>query len=178
MSMELKGQDLLVLFKQAAHPAQTLTYAALGEAVLLSASQVHRSVRRCLAAGLATSSGRGEWQAVRSALLEFAVHGVRYAFPATLGPVKRGIPTSFGAPPLSARISSPPGEAPVWAHPKGEVRGPSVSPICATAPNAALIDPKLYHLLALLDALRTGRARERELAKKLLAEAMGKADAA
>ena len=39
MSMELKGQDLLVLFKQAAHPAQTLTYAALGEAVLLSASQ-------------------------------------------------------------------------------------------------------------------------------------------
>jgi len=115
---------------------------------------------------------------VRSALPEFAVHGVRYAFPATLGPVKRGVATSFGAPPLASRISSAPGEAPVWAHPRGEVRGPSVSPICLSAPDAALIDPKLYQLLALLDALRTGRARERELAKKLLAEALGKADAA
>ena len=177
MNMELKGQDLLVLFKQAAHPAQALTYAALGEAVLLSASQVHRSVRRCLAAGLATSTGRGAWQAVRGALLEFAVHGVRYAFPATLGPVKRGVPTSFGAPPLASRISSAPGEAPVWAHPKGEVRGPSIAPIYVTAPDASLIDPKLYRLLALLDALRTGRARERELAKKLLAEALEKTDA-
>jgi hypothetical protein len=175
--MELKGQDLLVLLKRAAHPAQAFTYATLGEAVLLSASQVHRSVRRCLAAGLATSSGRGEWQTVRNALLEFAVHGVRYAFPATLGPVKRGIPTSFGAPPLSAKISSAPGEAPVWAHPKGEARGPTVSPICTTAPDAALIDQNLHQLLALLDALRMGRARERELAKKLLAEALEKVGA-
>jgi hypothetical protein len=73
MSRELKGQDLLVLLKQAAHPAQAFTYAALGEAVRLSASQVHRSVRRRLAAGLATSTRRGQWLAVRSALVEFAV---------------------------------------------------------------------------------------------------------
>ena len=77
--MELKPQDLLVLFKQVAQPAQAQTYAALGEAVQISASQAHRSVQRCLASGLAVSKGRGEWQTVRSALLEFAVHGVRYA---------------------------------------------------------------------------------------------------
>jgi hypothetical protein len=177
MTMELKGHDLLVLLKRAAHPTQAFTYAALGDAVHLGASQVHRSVRRCLIAGLAISTGRGQWQTVRSALVEFAVHGVRYAFPASLGPVKRGIPTSFGTLPLSARINSAPGEAPVWAHPKGAVRGPSVSPICSTAPDAALIDPKLHRLLALLDALRMGRARERELAKTLLTEALETADA-
>lgn len=171
--MELKPQDLLVLFKQVTQPSQARTYAALGDALQISASQAHRSVKRCLASGLAVSKGRGEWQAVRSALLEFAVHGVRYAFPATLGPSRRGIPTSFGTLPLSVHINSAAGEAPVWAHPSGKLKGPSVSPICPTAPEAALADLDLHKLLALLDALRIGRARERELAKKLLAEALG-----
>jgi hypothetical protein len=39
--------------------------------------------------------------------------------------------------------------------------GSRVSPVCVTALDAALIDPKLYRLLALLDALRMGRERER-----------------
>lgn len=176
--MELKPQDLLVLLKQVAQPAQVRTYAALGDAVKISASQAHRSVQRCLTSGLAVSKGRGEWQTVRSALLEFAVHGVRYAFPATLGPVKRGVATSFGALPLSLQINSAPGEAPVWPHPKGESKGPSLSPISPTAPDVALADPTLYKLLALLDALRVGRARERDLARKLLAEALGTQDVA
>lgn len=166
--MELKPQDLLVLFKQAAHPGRAWTYATLGEALQLSASQVHRSVQRCIAAGLAVSRARGEWKAVRSALIEFSVHGVRYAFPATLGPSRRGVPTSFGAAPLAAEINSAAGEAPVWAHAEGTVRGPSLSPLYRTAPDAALADPALHELLALVDALRTGRSRERSLAEKLL----------
>jgi hypothetical protein len=177
MPVELKPQDLLVMLKQAAHPQRVWTYATLGEALMMSASQVHRSVQRSLAAGLATSKARGEWQTVRAALVEFAVHGVRYAFPATLGAPRRGIPTSFGAPPLAAHISSAPGEAPVWAHPLGESKGPSLSPISRNAPDAALADPTLHRLLALLDALRTGRARERSLAKQLFGEALDEADA-
>ncbi len=176
--MELKPQDLLVLFKQVTQPAQARTYAALGEALQISASQAHRSVQRCLASGLAISRGRGEWQTVRSALLEFAVHGVRYAFPATLGPAKRGVATSFGALPLSSHINSTQGEAPVWPHPNGESKGPSLAPISPTAPDAARADPALHRLLALLDALRVARARERDLARKLLAEALGSTDAA
>ena len=168
--MELKPQDVLVLLKQVARPATVWTYAALAESLHLSASQVHRSVQRCLAAGLAVSKGRGEWLAVRSALLEFAVHGARYAFPALPGAPRRGIPTSFGTLPLSADIVGAAGDAPVWAHPLGEVRGPSLSPLCKTAPDAALADPALHELLALLDALRAGRSRERALAEKYLAE--------
>jgi hypothetical protein len=171
-TMELKPQDVLVLLKQVAHPAKIWTYAALAESLHLSASQAHRSVQRCLAAGLAVSKGRGEWQAVRSSLLEFAVHGVRYAFPPTQGAPRRGIPTSFGTPPLSADINSAPGDAPVWPHPLGAVRGPSLSPIYKTAPDAALADPALHEMLALLDALRVGRSRERALAEKYLAERM------
>ena len=166
--MELKSHDLLVLFKQVAHADQAWTYASLGDALQMSASQVHRSVRRCVAAGLAVEKARGDWQTVRRALLEFAVHGVRYAFPAALGTPTRGLPTAFGAPPLSNDISSAPGEAPVWPHAKGTARGPSLQPLFRGAPDAALLDPDLYALLALQDALRTGRARERDLATKHL----------
>lgn len=175
--MELKPQDLLVLFKRVAAPRSDWTYAGLGQALHLSASQVHRSVKRCLIAGLAVEHGRGDWQPVRGALCEFAVHGVRYAFPATLGAVKRGIPTSFGAPPLVLEISAAPGDAPVWPHPDGTARGPSLAPLSATAAQAALEDPALYELLSLLDALRVGRARERSLAAQHLRQRLEQANA-
>lgn len=168
--MELKPQELLVLFKVAAHPQRTWTYAELGESLHLSTGEAHASVKRAKIAGLATATEGNRWTPVRSALLEFAVHGARYAFPAIVGPMKRGVPTSYGTAPLSALINSSADSLPVWPHPQGSVRGPSLSPIYRTAPQAALADPVLHEWLALLDALRAGRARERELARKLLGE--------
>ncbi|HVZ46879.1 MAG TPA: hypothetical protein VHA82_23940 [Ramlibacter sp.] len=166
--MELKPQDLLVLLKVAAHPPRRWTYAALGEALAMSASEVHGSVKRAVASGLAVALSRGEWSPIRPSLLEFVLHGVRYIWPATPGPVKRGVPTSFGTDPLAKRLTTVPGEAPVWAHPAGRAKGPTLSPLYRTAPHAALADPALHRLLALLDALRTGRARERAMAAKLM----------
>ena len=166
--MDLKPQDLLVLLKAAAHPPQHWTYAALGEALALSASEAHASVKRAVACGLAVAPARGEWSPLRAQLLEFMQHGVRYVWPATPGPVKRGVPTAFGAEPLASSLTVAPGEAPVWAHASGSAKGPTLSPIYRTAPQAALADPALHRLLALLDALRTGRARERALAARLM----------
>lgn len=166
--MDLKPQDLLVLLKVAAHPPQRWTYAALGEALAMSASETHASVKRAVAAGLAVAPSSGEWSPVRPNLLEFLLHGARYVWPATPGPVKRGVPTAFGAEPLASQLAVAAGEAPVWAHPQGQVKGPTLSPLYRTAPQAALADPALHRLLALLDALRTGRARERALAAKLM----------
>ena len=56
----------------------------------------------------------------------------------------------------------------MWPYAYGESRGLSVIPLYKTVPEAALDDPSLYEYLALLDALRVGRSREQELAKKLL----------
>lgn len=167
-ALELKPQDLLVLLKVAAHPPQRWTYAALGGALAMSASEAHASVKRALASGLAVSPVRGAWSPMRPALLEFVLHGVRYVWPATAGPAKRGVPTSFGAEPLAGKVAAAAGEAPVWAHPTGSAKGPTLSPLYRTAPQAALADPALHRLLALLDALRTGRARERTLAAELM----------
>lgn len=176
--MELKSQDLLVLLKAAAHPGRRWTYAALAEALSMSVSEVHASVKRSTASGLAVVRGRGDWVPIAPALLEFAVHGARYVWPAVTGPVKRGVPTSFGVEPLASRLSVTAGEAPVWPHPAGSAKGPALGPLYRTAPEAALADPVLHRLLALLDALRVGRARERTLAADLLKQALEVADAA
>jgi len=177
MLMDLKPQDLLVLLKAAAHPPQHWTYAALGSALHMSASEAHASVKRAVASGLAVAPARGKWRPVRGNILEFVVHGVRYVWPATPGPVKRGIPTAFGTEPLASRLNAAPGEAPVWAYPTGVAKGPTLSPLYRTAPQAALADPALHRMLALVDALRTGRARERDLATQLLEAELMRADA-
>lgn len=174
--MELKPQDLLVLLKVAAHPPQRWTYAALGASLAMSASEAHACVKRAVASGLAVAPSRGEWSPVRPNLLEFLLHGARYAWPAIQGPVKRGVPTAFGAEPLASRLAVAPGEAPVWAHPEGQAKGPTLSPLYRTAPQAALADPALHRLLALLDAMRVGRARERSLAAKLMEAELMRSD--
>ena len=94
--------------------------------------------------------------------MEFLQYGLKYTFPIKPGPVVRGLPTSHSASPLKDEIQST--EAYVWPYAKGTVRGHSILPLHPSVPAAALKDEKLYALLALADALRVGRAREKELA--------------
>jgi hypothetical protein len=48
------------------------------------------------------------------------------------------------------------------------MRGVAFAPLYKMAPIAALRDPVLYEQLALIDAIRDGRARERQLAEQEL----------
>ena len=57
---------------------------------------------------------------------------------------------------------------PVWPDPDGEVRGESLAPLHKSVPYAAKNDAQLYALLALVDAIRGGSARERDAARKEL----------
>lgn len=103
----------------------------------------------------------------KSALLEFLIHGLRYVYPAERLGITRGVPTSYAAAPLNAQFSI--GELPpVWPHPEGTVRGEGLQPLYKSVPGAALRDPDLHAWLALVDAVRSGRAREREAATREL----------
>src|SRR5436189_151391 len=66
-------------------------------------------------------------------------------------------------PPLNQHFATSFEPPPVWPYADGSVRGTEFSPLYKNAPKAAS-DPKLYELLALVDAIRDGRAREREVA--------------
>jgi hypothetical protein len=86
----------------------------------------------------------------------------------------RGLPTAHSAAPLKGLLSGG-GDALVWADPEGTIRGESLAPLHPAAPFAARNDPRLYEALALLDAIRAGRARERNLARQKLAEVLADA---
>ena len=163
--MSLKPQDLLVLLKLAAQPEGDHSYPRLADALSMSASEVHASVRRAAQSGLLQLPAR---TVNRRALLEFLEHGVKYVFPAERGGVTRGLPTSHAAPPLSRHFRASSELPPVWADPEGTLRGEQLEPLYRSVPKAARADPELYEWLVLVDAVRAGRARERELAVKEL----------
>ena len=100
-------------------------------------------------------------------LAEFALHGAKYAFPAVKLPLVAGVPTSHSAPAF-AGVFAPGSTDFVWPHPNGTVRGVGIEPLHPAVPFAAMQDAKLYELLALFDALRVGKARERGMALERL----------
>jgi len=167
--MILKLQDVVILLKLVALGPQPWTYQRLAVELSISQSEAHAGVKRAVAARLMSNAGSGDGRPILPALEEFLLHGVRYAYPPERGELARGMPTGYAAPPLNAVIVQPDEPPPVWPYAEGSVRGYSLSPLYPTVPAAAARDPKLYELLALVDALRDGRARERNLAAKELA---------
>jgi DNA-binding Lrp family transcriptional regulator len=168
-----KPQDVVVALKLCLQSADR-SYADLGKALGMSASEVHAAVRRLVDARLIEP----ETKAVRrETLRNFLIHGVPHAFPAKLKEVTRGIPTAWGAPILAGKLSSAENLPPVWPDPEGRVQGSALSPLYSSVPHAARNDAELYALLALVDALRIGRARDRALAEKEITRRLNPAHA-
>lgn len=157
----LRPLDVLVVAKLAANPSFSAPiYHRLAESLLISKSAAHDAVRRAQAAKLLNE----DRTVVRKSVAELFVYGVRYFIPAELGPETRGVPTSHGVPPLFDHFGTRT-DAPVWPSAEGTARGPSVEPIYETVPKAIQMDTHLYMMLAMIDAIRIGRAREVALAK-------------
>ena len=171
--MILKPQDVVVLLKLVAQGDRGWTFQGLAVELSISQSEVHAAVKRAVAARLMTEAASATGRPVRAALLEFLVHGVKYAFAPERGELTRGVPTGYAAPPLDKVISGSSEPPPVWPYAEGKVRGYAFAPLYRTVPEAALRDPALYELLALVDAIRDGRARERSLARQALEKRLG-----
>jgi hypothetical protein len=168
--LALKPQDLVVVVRLAILRDDEPTFAKLADDLFMSASEVHAAVQRSITCHLLERE-YGSFSVNRASLNEFLLHGVRYAFPAMVGQVTRGLPTGVSAPPLSEHFEHAPGALPlVWPDAEGEVRGISIRPLYPSVPTACRADMRLYRALALLDALRGGAAREREMAGKMLLE--------
>lgn len=161
----LRPVDLVVAIQLAMEPGQL--YEALAETLNVSVSTAHKAVTRLTSARLAG----GDREVNRMALVEFLSHGVRYAFFAEPGADVRGVPTAHSAPPLAEEFVSD--EAYVWPSPRGTQRGAAVPPLYEGAAELPDRAPELYSALALVDAIRVGRARERKRAIEHLEELLG-----
>jgi len=167
--MVLKPQDLLVVLKLWVRRGETWTYQSLAQALDMSQAEVHGAAKRARLAGFLVAKELSATPNIL-ALREFLIHGARYAFPAQLGSLGLGIPTAHAAAPLKHELAVSLDPGPVWPHGEGTTIGLLLDPIYRSVPAAAQEDSRLYELLALLDALRVGRSRERQIAARLIEE--------
>ena len=169
----LRPQDVFVLLKLHAGDDPTVSVSRLAESLSMSQSDVHRALKRAQQSGLLSVEGSGtnphKRTVNRLALLEFLIHGVKYAYPPERGTVTRGVPTAWASRALKKKFKIASDDLPpVWPHPAGKTRGLEFSALWKTAPEATSGDDEFYELLALVDAIRGGRARERQVATREL----------
>ena len=165
--MMLKPQDLYVLLALLSRDGGAVTYPDLAAQTGLASSAVHGALKRAVTARLLMFQDRRP-VILKPARKDFILHGAMYAYPPVWGALNRGVPTGYAAPPLDAIIAPSGDPVPVWPSAAGTVRGLSLAPLYPSAPEAALRDAKLYALLVLFDAIRSGQARERNAARDLL----------
>lgn len=172
--MMLRPQDVVVLLKLCRYtPDSRPSYALIAKELKMSASEIHAAVQRLKKSRLLFGSELSEKPNLNAAE-EFLIHGVKYSFPAERGGLTRGMPTSYAAQPLSHLIDAGNEPIPVWADSYGKVRGIAIVPLYKTVPYAARLDKLLYERLALIDAIRDGRVRERKLAEQELKNSLNR----
>lgn len=152
----MRPQDVVILLKVVSMGEQPWRYSDIAQSLYMSQSEVAEALNRSMLARLVDKSKKKIYKA---SLLEFLIHGVKYVFPAQPGALVRGIPTAYSAKPLSDLIISEQ-EAFVWPSAVGNMRGQAIAPLYPSVIKAIRKDPDLYEMLALVDAIRVGNARE------------------
>jgi hypothetical protein len=161
--LALKPQDICIGLQLVLTPEAG--FRELADSVGLSLGETHNSVSRLDIARLVMPHRRA---AHIAPLLELIIHGVPYVFPAHLGSDVQGVPTAWSGPALRDQIHSP--VVVVWPSEHGMVRGNGIAPLYNHAAELPSHNPALYRWLTLVDAIRVGRARERELGRGMLEE--------
>ncbi|MTI30706.1 hypothetical protein E1171_07780 [Cytophagales bacterium RKSG123] len=155
----MRPQDIVILLKIAIYQGRPWLMKDIAYDLYISASEVSESINRSMMAGFIASDKK---RLMKQALLEFLQHGIKYVFPQRPGAVARGVATAYSATPLVEQLQSE--EPIVWSYAEGNIRGQTIEPLYPSVPKACLKDPKLYEVLALVEALRIGRIREQILA--------------
>lgn len=166
----IKPQDILILLKLCLWRDRAWRHVDLAAELGLSQTEISFALERCRHSGFLDSAKK---RVLRSSLMEFLEHGLKYIYPVQPGPICRGMPTAHSALPLAKRIVSDADDQYVWPWADGQVRGQGIMPLYESVPHAAQKDSQLHELLALVDALRVGRARERNIALEELEKRIG-----
>jgi hypothetical protein len=174
----MKSQDIVVLAKLLSYDKahKNWTQASLAQELCLSPSQINYAIKRLLTSRLLSPiKSESEWKPIPFIQLceEFLIHGFKFIFPPEFGSLTAGIPTAYAAPPLNKIIAAGDSPIPVWPTLTEDAeRGIELKPLhhCVPKSITKYPDPFFYQLLSLLDALRSGRARERNIGAEKISE--------
>lgn len=181
----LKPQDIVVLLKILSlmvlnkdHSHDYLSQNKLATLLCMSVSETNAGIKRLvqseLLAPVITNDPKNRiiFLPNKSACEECLTSGVKYFFPVELGSYTRGVATSYAAPVLKKHFILGDDPIPVWPYSEGDKRGLALEPLYSSVPKslAQFPDQTFYELLVLVDAIRSGRVRERNIAITLLKE--------
>ena len=161
----MRPHDVAILLKIACKGQQNWLMKDLSHELGISASEISESINRSVNASLLGSDKKS---LNKLALLDFLKSGLPYVYPQQPGALVRGMATAHSAPPLNKKIASD--EHFVWPYANGNVRGQAITPLHPKIPEACIKDAKFYELMALTDAIRAGKVRERKMAVEMLKE--------
>lgn len=176
----MKSQDILILLKLISlHrnervKQECFSARGLAEATGISKTEANSSLNRSIGVGLAKYDRQSRLpKANVKALYDFIVSGLRYVFPARPLAIERGVLTGFDAPGLEGLVASINEEHFIWPDAEGNHRGQAISPLYKSSAYAAKQDEWLYQVMALVDVIRLGNAREVNVAKTELKKRLG-----
>ena len=161
----MRPTDLYVLIGGIASRGRGGSLRELASRLYVDHTLVHRALKNAEGAGLY----RAEERRVNLASFEdLAIHAARFIAPAPLGGLTRGIPAAWAAKPMSELIRESGNEPPpVWPSADGPARGQELRPLHPSAVKV-VNDAALSRLLVIVDCLRAGDARVRDIAAKEL----------
>ena len=167
--MNLKPQDLVVALKIFTLRNVKWNQRHLAQSLSMSLSEINGAIKRSIRAGLMIRGDRRNDapQSVPYALQEFITHGVRYVFFVEKGVKARGVPSGLiGAKLGQSFANEEESDVLVWPFSQGKVRGVGIKPLYNSIPKVIEKEENrhLYTLLSLVDVIREGRSREREIA--------------
>jgi DNA-binding transcriptional MocR family regulator len=158
----LSPSDIYVLAGTLADADKKPTLRELARELHIDHTLVHRALKRAEEAGLYRSASK---QVNRANFEELMTHAARFIAPAALGELTRGTPAAWAAKPVSKRIRQQGDEPPpVWPDIEGVVRGQALQPLHPAAVRASQESPALSDLLSIIDSLRAGDVRVRQVA--------------
>lgn len=155
----MRPQDIVILLKIVVLGNKEWQFQDLSRSLYISGAEVSESLHRSCFAGLVDNT-RKKVQLV--SLSEFLKFGFPYVFPQSPGPLTRGMVTAHSHPLLKNHIIS--SATYVWPDFEGADYGQAIEPLYPNQVKAAKDDPKLYDALAMLDAIRVGKVREKKFA--------------
>jgi len=168
LSPMLKPQDILIACKLFTLGDAEWPMRRLAGSLSISLGEIHAAVERGRAAGV-LGLPRGRLNVARRKFFDLVSVAVPQVYYAVRGSVEIGVPAAMHAEPLKGVFPRDGRPVPlVWPCERGTVRGESLLPLYLTVPGAVENDPDLHRLLALIDVVRVGDAKDRRLATDLL----------
>lgn len=159
----MRPQDIPILLKIISLGDMPWQYRDISSSLKISISEISESISRSEQAGLIVNK-----KVLRNSLFEFIQYGLHYVFPQRPGPIATGMATAHSHPYYKEKILS--ASPYVWPSFEGNMRGESIEPLYKGILNGAAEDEKFYLLMASVDIIRVGRAREKKMAIDVLKE--------